>query len=223
MGVVDVEAGGVRLQLLPERAAFVPALSTLLVADAHLGKAAAFRRLGVPVPEATTGATLARLTAAIERTGAARVVFLGDLLHSAHGRRAATLDAVAAWRERHASLTLTLVRGNHDDRAGDPPPAWRVHCVDEPYALDGAPGLLLAHHPRPHADGYVVAGHLHPAAVVGGAGPGWLRLPCFHFGPRCAVLPAFGAFTGLHVVARGADDHVFVVADDVVRRLHSPR
>ena len=45
--------GGVELQLLAGKAAWWPAERTLLVADAHIGKAVSFRRLGVPVPEAT--------------------------------------------------------------------------------------------------------------------------------------------------------------------------
>jgi hypothetical protein len=59
---------------------------------------------------------------------------------------------------------------------------------------------------------YVLAGHLHPGA---GAGPGAhdrLRLPCFHFGAAVGVLPAFGAFTGMHRAAAWAGDRVFVVA-----------
>jgi hypothetical protein len=46
-----------------------------------------------------------------------------------------------------------------------------------------------------------------------------LRLPCFHFGAEVGVLPAFGAFTGMHVMPRAPDDRVFVVAGDAVRAL----
>ena len=50
----EVDFGGTRLRLLPERAAWVEDLGLLLVADMHLGKPQAFRRLGVPVPEGST-------------------------------------------------------------------------------------------------------------------------------------------------------------------------
>ncbi len=53
---------GVRACPLPQRALALPDAGVLLVADAHLGKAVSFRRLGVPVPEATTQGTLARLS-----------------------------------------------------------------------------------------------------------------------------------------------------------------
>jgi metallophosphoesterase superfamily enzyme len=111
-----------------------------------------------------------------------------------------------------------LVRGNHDDRAGDPPPALRVHCVDEPFSLAAAPGLALCHHPRPRPGVYVLAGHDHPCTHVG-RGIDRLRLPCFHFGAAVGVLPAFGAFTGMHPIVREADDRVFVVADNALHAL----
>jgi DNA ligase-associated metallophosphoesterase len=211
-----LQVGGSTLQLLPQRAACLPEHRTLLVADAHIGKAVSFRRLGVPVPGGTTTETLDRLSAAVALSGAQRVVFLGDLLHSARSRAPATWAAVTQWRAQHAGLRLTLVRGNHDSHAGDPPPEWKVECLDGPLHLDG---LALAHHPDPVPGAYVLAGHVHPAAVLGGRAQQRLRLPCFHFGPQVGVLPAFGAFTGMHVLPRGPGDRVFVVADDTVRAL----
>lgn len=215
----ELPLGGSTLRLLAERAAFLPACGMLLVADAHFGKAASFRRLGVPVPEATTLGTLARLDAALAATGAHCVVFLGDLLHSAGGRSAGTLEAFARWRRQHAGLQLVLVRGNHDGHAGDPPSDWDVRCVDEPFEPEGLPGLALCHHPAARPGRYVLAGHLHPAATIGGRGPGRLRLPCFHLGADVGVLPAFGEFTGSHVLARRPGDRVFVVAGDALREL----
>jgi DNA ligase-associated metallophosphoesterase len=217
----EISLAGARLQLLAERAAYLPEAATLLVADAHIGKAQAFRRLGVPVPSGTTADGLARLTRLLLATGAQRVVFLGDLLHAASGRSAAVLAAVAAWREQHAGIELFLVRGNHDRHAGDPPPAWRVQCVDEPWRLPGLPALALAHHPDPAAEAYTLAGHVHPAVVLGGRAHQRLRLPCFHFGPRLGLLPAFGGFTGSHVVQPASGDRVFVIAGDEVRPLNS--
>jgi len=214
--VTELQIGGQRLQLLPQRVAHLPEHRTLLVADAHIGKAVSFRRLGVPVPEATTDGTLARLDDALTATRAERVVFLGDLLHSARAHAAATLAAVERWRARHAQLDLVLVRGNHDRHAGDPPAAWGVQAVDEPLRL-GA--LALKHHPDAEPDAYVLAGHVHPGVLLGGRAHDRLRLPCFHFGPQVGLLPAFGEFTGLHVVSRSVGDRVFVVQGAAVLAL----
>jgi DNA ligase-associated metallophosphoesterase len=210
------QVAGVALRLLPQRAAFLPDAGLLLVADLHLGKAQSFRRLGVPVPSGTTAAALARLDDCIAATQATGIVFLGDLIHSARSRGEATWMAVAAWRARHPCLTLTLVRGNHDRHAGDPPPEWRVHCVEAPWQpLPGLP-LSLSHHPDPVPGAYVLAGHVHPAAWLAGRAHQRLRLPCFHFGPMVGVLPAFGLFTGGHVLARAPEDRLFIVHDDGV-------
>ena len=206
-------AGGRPLTLLAEKAAYLAASRTLLVADAHIGKAVSFRALGVPVPRGTTSETLAALSALIATWGARRVVFLGDFLHSARAHAAATLGAVARWRREHASLELVLVRGNHDNRAGDPPPYLGMRVVDEPFELDG---FAMCHHPSPRRGAYVLAGHLHPCVSLGGRGFDHLRLPCFWLGDDVGVLPAFGAFTGMHPIRPGATDRVFAIADGAV-------
>jgi DNA ligase-associated metallophosphoesterase len=211
--VVTIEVGGEVLALLPEKAAFLPARQTLLAADVHIGKAVSFRQLGVPVPAGTTAETLSRLSALVERLDVRRVIFLGDFLHSARSHAPATLDAVRQWRRAHADLSLTLIRGNHDDRAGDPPDHLGIDVVDEPLAL-GA--MWLCHHPRRRPGGYVLAGHLHPCIGISGRAFDHLRLPCFRFGPGLGVLPAFGAFTGMHPIRRGPDDRIFAVSDGAV-------
>lgn len=208
--------GGGRLQLWPHKAAFDPDRGLLLVADAHLGKAVSFRRLGVPVPEATTAEALARLDALLAATGAQHIAFLGDLLHSVRAHAAGTMAAVGAWRGRHAGIDLTLVRGNHDAHAGDPPAALGVRVVDGPLRV--GPWALL-HQPGEVDGAYALAGHLHPGVVLGGRAHDRLRLPCFHFGPRCAVLPAFGPFTGLHVLPAAPGVQCWAVADGAVHRL----
>jgi DNA ligase-associated metallophosphoesterase len=213
-----IAAAGRALTLLPEKAAFLAASGTLLVADAHIGKAVSFRALGVPVPRGTTSETLAALSALVARWRVRRIVFLGDFLHSARAHAPATLGAVARWRRAHASLELVLVRGNHDSRAGDPPSYLGMRVVDEPYALDG---FALCHHPRPLRGAYVLAGHLHPCVSLGGRAFDQLRLPCFWLGDDVGVLPAFGAFTGMHPIRAGATDRVFPIADGAVATLQS--
>jgi DNA ligase-associated metallophosphoesterase len=222
--VLRIALAGRDAVLHPSGAAYLPAEHTLLVADAHFGKAVSFRQLGVPVPQGTTTETLARLADVVAQCGATRIVFLGDFLHSARSHAAPTLAAIDRWREQHASLQLTLVRGNHDDRAGDPPAHLGIEVVDEPLRLGP---FALCHHPKPVSGAYVLAGHWHPCISVGGRAFERLRLPCFWFGddtgalPHQAVgvLPAFGSFTGMHRIEARAGDRIFPIADAVVRAL----
>jgi uncharacterized protein len=211
--MTTIAVGGEVLTLLPEKAALHAPSRTLLVADAHIGKAVSFRKVGVPVPRGTTSETLQLLSALVERLGVRRIVFLGDLLHSARSHAPSTLGALARWRAAQAGLELVLVRGNHDDRAGDPPVSLRISVCDEP-RFEG--GLALCHYPLPRAGHYVLAGHLHPCVSLGGRAHERLRLPCFHFGASVGVLPAFGSFTGMHPIRAAVGDRVFAVADEAV-------
>lgn len=205
---------GETLILLAERAVFWERAGALLVADPHFGKAAAFRAAGVPVPRGTTTENLRRLDAAVDRTGARRIVFLGDFLHAREGRAPETLRTLNDWRASRATLDILLVRGNHDARAGDPPPALAIRCDTAP-VVEGP--FVFAHHPTASESGYVLAGHVHPGVWLRGAGRQFERLPCFWFGARTGVLPAFGEFTGLASVAVVEGDRVWVVAgDDVI-------
>ena len=199
--------------LLPERAVYWPAGKALFVADFHLGKAASFRSAGIPLPSGTTTENVSRLDRAIEKTGASSVVFLGDFLHSAQGRGPRTFERFAAWRESRAAVGLTIVRGNHDVKAGDPPEAWGVSCIEAGEALGP---FILNHEPGPSRGGYALAGHIHPAVRLSASGERPLRLPCFWFGSRYGVLPAFGAFTGSAEVLPRRGDQVFVIAEHEV-------
>lgn len=204
---------GETLLLLAERAMYWERTGTLFIADPHFGKAAAFRAGGVPVPRGTTTENLRRLDAAIVRTRANRVVFLGDFLHAREGRAPETLRVLNEWRARHAAMEILLVRGNHDARAGDPPPELAIRCEHGPVL---EPPFVFAHHPATSDDGYVLCGHIHPGVWLHGAGRQFERLPCFWVGARTAVLPAFGEFTGLASVEVVEGDRVWVVAADEV-------
>ena len=206
-----VMIAGETLHLFAARAVYRPSTSTLLVADLHFGKAAAFRAAGVYVPEATTDAILERLDALLQVTSARRIVFLGDLLHAKEGRHPDTLRAMMTWRSNHADVAMMLVRGNHDQCAGDPPDSMGITCLDSPVL---EPPFAYAHKPRERAGSYVLCGHVHPAVLLSGAGRQRERLPCFWFGASVGVLPAFGEFTGLAEVQPATGDRVWVVADD---------
>jgi len=212
-----VEFGGIPMELLPDRALLLPRSRALLVADLHLGKAAAFRSHGIPVPDGDTEADLARLSALLQATGARRLLILGDLLHARRGRSPELDRALTEWRERHPALEVSLIRGNHDVGAGDPPAGAGIEAHTAPLPVEEGE-LLLLHEPVPdprtRGGPYRLAGHLHPGIRLGSALRGARgRAPCFWFSPGQGVLPAFGSFTGLHPVTPGREDRIFLAGD----------
>ncbi len=209
---------GTDVVLRSDRSLFVSASRTLIVADVHWGKAAAFRAQGVPVPHGTTRTGLDRLDAALLDSGATQLLILGDLLHARAGMQPATVDALERWRGTRRALSITLVRGNHDYHAGDPPASLHIACVDAPLHLGP---FALHHHPCDDASGYVLAGHVHPVVQLRGRARQKLTLPCFAFGARGGLLPAFGEFTGGGVIDQRNYDRTFVIADDTVVPLDS--
>ena len=184
----------------------------LLIADIHFGKAAAFRAQAIPVPHGTTAENLAALDDLIARHAIEHIVFLGDFLHAKTARSASLLAALHAWRALHSALKLTLVRGNHDLHAGDPPRSLQIDMVDEPYTIDG---FSFCHHPDRPTTGYGLAGHVHPVYRLRTASD-TLRLPCFLVGPTRMILPSFGAFTGGFAVVPDIDEQIYVVADEAI-------
>ncbi len=209
---MEVELAGHRLALLAPGGAWWAEGDALFVADLHLGKAAAFRRFGIPAPEASTGETLGRLDALLDRTGAGHLVVLGDLFHARLGLTPVVMDALAAWRHDRERLRITLVRGNHDRRSGDPPAELGMAPVDPGERLGP---WTLAHEPDGVPDGgFALAGHVHPAVRLRDAGGTSPRFPCFHIRQRLMVLPALGAFTGTKAVHAALGDRVVAVIDE---------
>jgi DNA ligase-associated metallophosphoesterase len=210
---LSIELAGAQLHLLADKAIYYPAERSLLIADAHFGKAAAYRKLGQPVPHGTTENNLRRLDALLDVWPCDELIFLGDFLHAPESHAAGTLAALAEWRGRHESLNITLIRGNHDKRAGDPPAYLNIKVVTEPLLLGP---FALQHEPDPHPTHHVLAGHVHPAYRLYGKGRQRLRLPCFYVKKTLTLLPAFGAFTGGMNIEREQESRVYVVGDTTI-------
>jgi len=208
---VEIVVAGARVVARADRALVWRAESTVFLADLHLGKAAAFRRAGIAVPEQGTAEDLSRITAIVREERAIRVVILGDFFHARAGRTAAVADAVAAWRDSIRDVEVVLIRGNHDRNAGDPPASLAMRVEDNGARIGP---FVARHEPDEDARGYVVAGHIHPAVRLDDPMTGrGIKAPCFWFGAGCAVLPAFGGFTGTAVVAPRRGDRVAALID----------
>jgi uncharacterized protein len=220
MSDVSLTLAGEQVRLMSERALYWPGTSTLVVADLHWGKASTFRAAGIPIPIGTTSDDLARLDSALQRTGARRMVVLGDLFHAKAGRIAShTLAELRRWRSLAGTFEILLVRGNHDRHAGDPPKDLQINCVNAPAFV---PPFVFRHEPVAEEGAYGLAGHVHPAITLVGRGLQRETLSCFVVGQHRTILPAFGSFTGFGVVHPGAGERTFVIAEDEVLEVTEP-
>lgn len=202
------------LALLPEGAALLTDSSTLIVADIHLGKSAAFRAKGLPVPEGDSARDLGRLLDLANRTNASLLVIAGDLFHSPTGITPELEAALGDFMNR-IEIPVTLVVGNHDIKIPQLPAGLR----SVPH-LDIAENLRVIHDPA-HVSGkrLHIAGHWHPVVKIPDGKRTSLRLPCFLFRDNTLVLPAFGSFTGGAILDTKPDDRVFVALRDQVVEL----
>lgn len=207
---VEVEWAGERLHLLADRAVWWPASSTLFVADVHLGRVTTYRAHGAPVPGDTLGDVLDRLTGAVTRCGADRLVVLGDFVHAAEGLPPSVVDRAADALDVLAA-TIRVVRGNHERNVGRLPEPWPVEVV-EPGARLGP--FELRHEPSETDDAFVLAGHFHPTTRLETAADR-VEVPCFGLRDRLAVLPAFHTMTdGIELSPR--DWRLYLLADGEV-------
>ena len=204
--------------LLPGRAALLPATRTLLVADLHLGKAATFRRAGIPVPEGSAQRDLARVAELVRGYEVRRLLVLGDLFHAKSGCTPQVFAEFASLRSQIAMTAVVLVMGNHDHAVGRLPDSLGldacVPCLDEPpfhFVHEPATGVESS-----ARDLFTVAGHLHPTISLRSPSGDRLADRCFVAEPGVLVLPAFGSFTGGHRIEPTEGMRFWIARDDGV-------
>ena len=179
----------------------------LVIADLHLGKINHFRRAGVAVPPEANRANMETLVQSIMRLHPEHVVFLGDLFHSHYNSEWEILgNTLAAF----PGTAFTLIKGNHDILSAEQYAKHRI-CVESELLVDGR--LMLRHDVLPDHSGFQVCGHIHPGLTLRGNGRASETFPCFWFGTQTALLPAFGAFTGLKRIRPRRGDKLFIVAE----------
>lgn len=203
------------LRLLPEKAIFWEEEKLLFMADVHLGKVNHFRKSGIPIPTALVHNELDRLSLLIDTCQPEQLCILGDLFHSHRNKE---WEIFAKWRAAYSHVNFELVRGNHDII----PAVHYKQANIKVYlsCLEKGP-FLFTHEPTEKCPPgkYPFAGHIHPGIILSGKARQSLRLPCFYFGKNQALLPAFGAFTGLAIIEPKKSDAIFAIAEDTVLRV----
>jgi putative SbcD/Mre11-related phosphoesterase len=164
--------------LTAQRVAVHVPTGTAVLADLHLGYAAARRRCGEAIPTMPVHEALRPLAVVLSRLRLSRVVIAGDLFEDGVDDVAAG-DLVSWLAAREAELVV--VPGNHDRRLGK-------RLAGIAVAKDGVVlgPWLVVHGDRPLPPGPVVLGHFHPCVQIA-----TFSRPCFLVGEDRLVLPAF--------------------------------
>ncbi len=180
----------------------------LLISDVHLGKVSHFRKSGAAVPRGAIQKNFTLLSRALEFFNPSEVYFLGDLFHSYLNQEWQLFEN---WLKQHPQK-FTLVSGNHDIISPLKFEKISVTVVSE--IVEGP--FLFTHHPEERTGLFNFSGHLHPAIRMKGKGRQSLRLPCFYRNDNQMILPAFGEFTGTHVLSPRKDERIYAIAQDTI-------
>ncbi len=194
--------------LHPLGAMFWEEKSVLLISDVHLGKISHFRKFGAAVPKHAMHKNYILLDELIKQYEPFNICFLGDLFHSSFNRE---WDLFENWVAK-TPAKITLVTGNHDIIAPEKFEALDIDQIEELIIDD----FILTHHPEKREGLFNLCGHIHPAIMLQGFGRQKIKLPCFFKSKNQMVFPAFGTFTGTHLMTPKKEDEVYVIADNEI-------
>ena len=197
--------------LHPSGALFWEDEKILFISDVHLGKVTHFRKYGAAIPAGLVHKNFELLDAVMTYFRPARLCFLGDLFHS---NLNSEWQFFENWISKY-STWIWLVTGNHDIISPLKFESLGIFLNDEIRLQD----FLLTHHPRIQKGYFNISGHIHPAVRLKGRGRQSLRLPCFFKSTDQLILPAFGKFTGTHVVPVTKNDEVYACTKTEVLKI----
>ena len=195
-------------ELLPQGAVYWQEQKALLLADVHLGKVSHFRKNGYAIPAQIQFSFYQKMEQLLTAHNVEKIFFLGDLFHS---DRNAEWDRFVAWNQSLSQQTI-LVKGNHDILPTKVLEQSGLFVVTEWMKKN----ILLTHHPTDRSGLFNFSGHIHPGVRLQGAGRQRLKVPCFFHQPNQMILPAFGDFTGLHLLQPKAGDRVYALTGEAV-------
>ena len=204
------------LLLLPQKAIYIKKQQALLIADPHFGKAAHFRKSGIPISEYLHEDDFHKISELIHQFDPNDIYFLGDLFHSDLNESWWVLEEFI---NSYSKINFHLIKGNHDilPKACYASGIWIIH--KEPLEIEN---FILSHEPIINVpEGKInFCGHIHPGISLRGKGRQKITLPCFFHSQRRIILPAFGRFTGLDILTCTKVDQAFVIADEVVIQIN---
>ena len=200
----EISLYSLRLQLLDDKALYLPDHKALLVSDVHLGKAETFQAMGIPISNQVNRENLDRLRSLCQQHQPESLFILGDLFHS---KKSLVPEVIAAWKTflKESTAEVSLIVGNHDRRLVSALPPLAMNCHTDAVTLDtGKSGnVVLSHEPEAnHHSAFNICGHIHPVVRLRSQTDS-LRLPCFfvEHAQKRLTLPSYGEFTGGYEIA----------------------
>jgi DNA ligase-associated metallophosphoesterase len=194
------------MKLSPDKYLLWSRKSMLVMSDLHLGKVSHFRKHGIAAPTALIQEELNRMQSILQKEAPKKWMIVGDLFHSSHNHE---WELFAGMLQQYPGLETILVRGNHDIIPGFMTKDAGLK-TSSTYFLQP---FVFSHHPHEHAAHYLISGHMHPGICIKSKARQSLRLPCFYFAHKFAILPAFGRFTGLDLVDKTKNNRIFAIAN----------
>ena len=207
----EVNCKNEELLLTNKRAVYWPKHNALILSDLHIGKAAHFRKFGIPISNKVFRDDLKTLDELIAYFQANRLIIVGDMFHAENNTEVMEFQS---WINNNRNLRIDLIKGNHD------------RFTDRIYMLLGISihkntlnlGEFCFVHERPkNCEGlFTITGHTHPGVVLKGKGKQRLRLPCYQLSDFGLVLPAFSKFTGLDTRKTSENPVCYAITDSSV-------
>jgi DNA ligase-associated metallophosphoesterase len=197
--------------LLPEKAIYYKSEKALILSDIHLGKTGHFRNAGIPVPSELAYTDLETIDKLLNDNNLdiEKIIVLGDLSHAGLNFDWKVFEE---WRMKNKNIHIHLIKGNHDKLSVSIYRELEIEISDA--AVLNKFVLVHNHRDAENTVGmYKISGHIHPAVRIKGKARQGFTLPCFYFGESTGVLPAFGRFTGMHILRPNGNDVVFVIMD----------
>ena len=198
------------LWLSPARCIFWEEESALILSDLHFGKSGHFRKSGISIPQSIFKDDLQKLFSQIQFFKPHTLLIAGDMFHSTANKE---IDLFLKWRNDIPDVDFCLIKGNHDILSKKFYKDAGIKIFENKLTIKN---FCFVHDIKASCNSgneklFTFSGHIHPGIKLEGAGKQSIMLPCFYFGKKYAVLPAFSAFTGMAKIKPVKGDKVFAL------------
>lgn len=199
---------------LPNRTLWHPDSGSIFLSDFHLGKAEAFQRAGINLPQGKSMHQIEGFFRFLQQKEIKTVFILGDLLH---GPTTPETHRFLALLNPLKHIRFQWILGNHDTRSAKNF-GFNISQFEQSAPFEWN-GILLCHEPNQSAELPYICGHIHPGLRLNLGAKQSARVPCGMLSKSHLVLPAFGSLTGLQIQTPSPSVKYFVFSANQVLKI----